>query len=154
MEGFFARTCQSITSHGGRLCACRSAKRFCNPRKIHGWIFRGVTYAGLEGPPQAVAARQWRRKPKPCKARDAEACPVELAKEQNGRAEKSSSIFIKEEKSQAPLLIANHGSTSSPTVVRLRSPTMVRLCSTTWFDCAHQPQIFTYSCHKCTIPLY
>ena len=115
---FFARTCQSITSHGGRLCACRSAKRFCNPRKIHGWIFRGVTYAGLEGPPQAVAARQWRRKPKPWKARDAEACSAELAKKQNGRAEKSSSIFIKEEKTKAPLLL----------------PPMVRQAHQPWFD--------------------
>jgi len=85
--------------------------------------FFRVTYAGLEGPPQAVAARQWRRKPAPWKARGAEACPVELAKEQNGRAEKSSSIFIKEEKTKAPLLIAHHGSTGSPTMIRLRSPT-------------------------------
>ncbi len=38
-EGFFARTCQPIMSHGGRLATCRSAKRFCNPEKIHGGIF-------------------------------------------------------------------------------------------------------------------
>ena len=128
---FFARTCQSITSHGGRLSACRSATRFCNPRKIHGWIFRGVTYAGLEGPPQAVAARQWRRKPAPWKARGAKACPVELAKEQNGRAGKGfvqkirkitnpsfdSPPWFDKLTNHGSTALTNHGSTGSPTTI-------------------------------------
>ena len=121
--GIFASYLPPVKSHGGRLSACRSATRFCNPRKIHGWIFRGVTYAGLEGPPQAVAARQWRRKPAPWKARDAEACPVELAKEQNGRAGKG--FVQKIRKITSPSFasppwfdkLTNHGSTGSPTTI-------------------------------------
>ena len=35
----------------------------------HGGIFGQATYAGLEGPPQAVA-KQWRREPEPRKARN------------------------------------------------------------------------------------
>ena len=45
-------------------------------------------YAGLEGR-RSRCQGQWRRMPEPRKARGAKACSVELAKKQNGRANKS-----------------------------------------------------------------
>ncbi|MCR5318370.1 MAG: hypothetical protein K6E22_09090 [Treponema sp.] len=49
--------------------------------------FSKATYAAMEG--RDSVAEQWRRKPEPRNGGDAKACPVELAKVQNGRAGKS-----------------------------------------------------------------
>ena len=62
----------------GGLATCRIEKRFCNPKKIYGWIFLGQeTYAGLEGRklPLGNGARA-----EPRKARDAKRYSAELAK--------------------------------------------------------------------------
>ncbi len=36
---FSLLTCKQYRAMDGGLAACRSARRFCNPKKIHGWIF-------------------------------------------------------------------------------------------------------------------
>ena len=62
-RAFICHLAKQYQAMDGDLAACRSARRFCNPKKIHGWIFLGKTPpvpAALSFACQAVPSHGWR----------------------------------------------------------------------------------------------
>ena len=60
---FSLLTCKQYRAMDGGLAACRRAERFCNPKKIHGWIFLGKAPpvpAAFSFACQAVPSHVWR----------------------------------------------------------------------------------------------